>query len=53
MKRQYIKPNTETMQAGAAGIIAASAMHDSYTDAEQLVKGCNDEDWSDLWDENE
>lgn len=53
MKRQYIQPNMDIMQADVAGIIAASTMHDSYTDAEQLVKGCNDEDWSDLWDENE
>lgn len=53
MKRQYIKPNTDIMQAEASGIIAASAMYDNYTDAEQLVKGSSDAEWSDIWDENE
>jgi len=53
MKHQYIQPNMDIMQADVVGIIAASAMHDSYTDAEQLVKGNNDADWSDIWDENE
>ena len=54
MKRQYITPNLDIMQADVEGIVAASAIHDNYTDAEQLVKENNSESWTgdntSIWD---